>query len=146
MIFELGDKVWNVALVGVRHKLSPLTAAEKLVELSESVADVFTARKLLRDLPKSIKVANSKLAQFKETFETEEYFHHQRVVSVGPPESGIMRDVWITLRDPDEDPDIYFGLASDLLNVAIGKHAPLMFGAQIVLKAGVVITYDREPR
>ena len=42
MIFELGDKVWNVALVGVRHKLSPLTAAEKLVELKKREFGIYS--------------------------------------------------------------------------------------------------------
>lgn len=77
-IFGLGDEVWNIALIGPREGVSKVKACEKLVELSESVGDVITASKILRDAPKQVRVKASNLEAFKDVFETAEFFHYQR--------------------------------------------------------------------
>jgi hypothetical protein len=142
MIFHTEDRVWNIALVEVKPGIDRAKAAEELVRLGENVGDPFSAHKILRALPKSIKVKSSHLEEFKELFETQEYFHHQRYL-VGPhlPPQG--REVWVTMRDPDASPEVFFAMVTGLISQP--PWDKVLQEAQIVLKSGVVITLDKEP-
>lgn len=141
MIFELEDRIWNVALVDLRPGTNRAEAAKELVRLAENVGDQFSAHKILRDLPKSIKVKGTNLEEFKKLFDTQEYFHHQRVVGLDHKVEN--RTIWVTLRDPDANPENYFALMSALI-----RQPPwdkVLLESQIILKNGVVITLDKEP-
>jgi hypothetical protein len=141
MIFHTEDKVWNIALVDLKPGVDRAKAAEELVRLGENVGDPFTAHKLLRSLPKPVKVKDDNLKAFKTLFETQEYFHHQRVMGHQTlPEN---REVWVTLRDPDASPEMYFALTVGLISQQ--PWDKVLRGAQIILKNGVVITLDKEP-
>lgn len=142
MIFHTEDKVWNIALVDLKPGVDRTKAAEELVRLGENVGDPFSAHKILRSLPKQIKVKDDNLEALKEVFETQEWFHHERVL-VGnnmPPEG---RTVWVTLKDPDANPEMFFALVTGLINQP--PWDKVLWEAQIVLKNGVVITLDKEP-
>jgi hypothetical protein len=141
MIFHTEDKVWNIALVDLKPGVDRSKAAEELVRLGENVGDPFSAHKILRTLPKQIKVKDDNLTAFKELFETQEYFHHQRILQFD--NIAVTREVWVTLRDPDSSPESYFALISALI-----RQPPwdkVLREGQIILKNGVVITLDKEP-
>jgi len=142
MIFHTEDKVWNIALVDLKPGVDRAKAAEELVRLGENVGDPFSAHKLLRTLPKQVKVKSCHLEEFKELFETQEYFHHQRIVGNATQPQG-NREVWVTLRDPDASPEAFFALTVGLISQP--PWDKVLREAQIVLKNGVVITLDKEP-
>lgn len=138
-IFGLGDEVWNIALIGPREGVSKVKACEKLVELSESVGDVITASKILRDAPKQVRVKASNLEAFKDVFETAEFFHYQRWLLPLP----FSREVWITVSNPDEELGKYVHIALTVLkDKELSKH---LRGGQIVLEDENSITFDRRP-
>lgn len=139
MLFRLEDRLCNVALVAVRPELSRSEAADQLVRLGKGVDDVLSAYRILRSLPKQVKVAAHQLDEFKRFFETQEYFHHQRFLGTGL----LSREVWVTLRDLDSSPDYYFKWISDL--IFRPPWNSILREAQIVLRNGVVITLDRRP-
>lgn len=141
MIFKLEDRVWNVALVDVKPGVDRADAAEELVSLGENVGDPFSAHKILRELPKQIKVKDENLEAFKKIFETQEYFHHQHIL--GGPGDPRSREIWVTLRDPSSRPDAFFAMISALIQQP--PWDKVLREAQIVLKSGVVITLDKEP-
>jgi len=141
MIFHTEDRVWNVALVDLKPGADRAKAAKELVRLGENVGDPFSAHKILRSLPKSIKVKDDNLEAFKEIFETQEYFHHQRIIGLRHKVEN--REVWVTLRDLDESPDVHFALVTALLNQP--PWDSVLREAQICLRKGVVITIDRRP-
>lgn len=142
MIFELEDRVWNIALVGIQPGVDRAKAAEELVRLGENVGDPLSAHRILRSLPKQVKVRNDNLDEFKKVFETQEYFHHQRVIGHRdrPDEN---REVWVTLRDAESSPEAYFALIVGLISQP--PWDKVLRGGQISLQNGVVITLDRSP-
>jgi hypothetical protein len=142
MIFHAEDKIWNVALVDLKPGVDKSKAVEELVRLGENVGDPFSAHKILRALPKSIKVKSSHLEEFKGLFKTQEYFHHQRFLGGRSPSED--REVWVTLRDPDASPEVFFALVSGLISQQ--PWDKVLWEAQIILKDGVVITLDKEPK
>lgn len=142
MIFHTEDRVWNIALVDLKPGVDREKAAQELVRLGENVGDPFSAHKILRSLPKSIKVKDDNLEAFKEVFETQEYFHHERIlVGNNLPTEG--RQVWVTLRDPDTSPEMYFALLTGLINQP--PWDKVLRESHIILKNGVVLTLDKEP-
>ena len=140
MIFEMEDRVWNIAVIGIRNGVWMATAIKELVRLGENIGDELTARRLLKNLPKSVKVKNDNLDDFKKVFETVEYFHHERIIT---DKHGNKRETWITLKDPDASPDSYAAMIGGLINLE--PWDKVLEGAQITLKSGVVITLDRRP-
>ena len=142
-IFEIGEKVWKVALIGMKPKISKNKSAKELLRLGKNVTDELSARRILQNLPQSIMVEESKLEEFKNIFDTQEFFHYQKFINFPdgvPPE----KEVWVTLLEPDADPEYYFSIiATLLLN-------PLLYcvfkEAKIILKNGIVITFDRKPK
>ncbi len=141
MISQTEDKVWNIALVDLKSGVEKSRAAGELVRLGENVGDLFSAHKLLRTLPKQVKVKDGNLEALKEIFETQEYFHHQRLTDDLDKVKG--REIWVTLRDPDASPEAYFILAIGLISQP--PWDKVFREGQIVLKNGVVITLDKEP-
>lgn len=141
MIFELEDRVWNVALVGIHKGVDRSKAAEELVRLGENVGDPLSAHRILRTLPKQVRVRNDNLDDFKKIFETQEYFHHQRVI--GHKDRPENREVWVTMRDAEASPEAYFALIVGLISQP--PWDKVLRGGQIILQSGVVITLDRSP-
>lgn len=141
MIFHTEDKVWNIALVDLKPGIDRAKAAKELVRLGENVGDPFSAHKILRSLPKQVKVKDDNLQAFKEVFETQEYFHHQRII--GHRDRPENREVWVTLRDPDASPEGYFAMVVGLISQP--PWDKVLRESQIILKNGVVITLDKEP-
>lgn len=137
----LNDFVWNVALVGVVSGVWRATAVKELVRLSENVTDDFSAHKVLRNLPHQVKVKESNLEQFKVVFETQEYFHHHR--NMCPKPDGPGRDVWVTLRDSEASPELYFALIAGLISRP--PWDKLLDEGKLLLKSGVTITLDKDP-
>jgi hypothetical protein len=131
----------NIALVGVRSGVWTATAAKELERMGENVSDAFTARRILKELPKSIQVLPENLEEFKTVFETQEFFHHQRIV--GRLDKVENREVWVTLRNLGEKPDSYFAIVVGLISQP--PWDKVLEGATIKLKNGVVITLDKEP-
>jgi hypothetical protein len=140
MIFETEERVWNIAVVGVQPGVWKATAIKELVRLGENIGDEFTARRLLKELPKQVMVKNENLDDFKKVFETVEYFHHERIVGDRQKNN---RECWITLSDPDASPDAFAAMIGGLLMLEPWDR--VLEGAQITLKNGVVITLDRRP-
>lgn len=143
MMFEMRERMWRIALVGMKPGVKKEHAIKELVRLGENVVDEFTARRFLRDMPKSVKVRNDNLSAIKELFETQEFFHHQRFLSFPGQPPTLERECWVTMSDPDGNPEMYFALASGLISRP--PWDKVLREASIMLKDQVVITFDRRP-
>ena len=143
-IFELGpDKIWNIAVVDMLPGVSQSDAAKALMEMGENVQDEVSARRLLRELPKQVKVKGRDLEKFKKVFETAEWFHHERVIGDRQMNN---RSVWVTRRDPDADVETLFMIAEGLMMDQ--RWHPIFKDCQIIKKLegeDVMITFDRRP-
>lgn len=141
MIFEIGERFWKIALCGVKNN-SKGKAAKELVRLGENVDNELAARRILKNLPHPIHVKNNNLDEFKEIFDTQEFFHHQKYL--GDPLKGIPnKEVWVTLKDPSENPSYYFHLASKL--ISSDSIWDSVKEAKIILNEDVVLTIGRRP-
>lgn len=134
-------KTLNLALIGLQSGVDKSEAVGELVRLGDNVGDPFTAHKLLRDLPTRVKVKEEHLQEFKKVFDTQEYFHHQRIV--GHLHEVVNREVWVTLRDSEASPDIFFAMIIGLISQP--PWDKVLRGATIKLANGVTITLDKEP-
>ena len=124
--------ILKVALLGTHEGISKDRAIKELMRLGENIGYEITARRFLGFPPKSVKVSSDNLEEFKKIFETQEFFHYQRIdLNTG-------REIWVTLEDPDADPDGFF-------KFALGLISDLPWGASIVLQEGAIITFDRSP-
>lgn len=139
-VFELADMVCNIAMIGPHPEVPTSKAVKKLQELGENVRDELTARRMLKEAPKQIKVRESNLEEFKKIFETQEFFHHEFHAVDG---DGVMREYWITTTRPDlPDQDDYCKLAESFLR---SEYRRVLKKGCIALATDVVITFDRRP-
>lgn len=143
-IFELGpDHMWNIAVVGTQPGISPRFAVSALLEMGDNVLDELSARRVLRELPKQVRVKGQDLERFKSVFETVEWFHHERVVNDWQMND---RNVWVTRRDPDADVEMLFMIAEGLL--LDERWGGFFRNCQIIKRLDeedVMITFDRRP-
>jgi hypothetical protein len=139
-IFELGpDKIWNIAVVDLLPGINRSAAATALMRMGANVEDEIGARRLLNSLPKQVQVRGKDLEQFKQVFETAEWFHHERVIGDHKMRN---RSVWVTLVDPDANPEALFIMAQALM---MDERYCGLFRDCRVVKDNFSISFDRRP-
>jgi len=127
-------KIINVAVLAVKPHVEKKVAIYELVDLCKNLTCELDAQRLLLHLPAKVVVPSHKLGRLKRSFETQEYFHYERVMGNG-------RTVWVTVRGALTDPGELFAYAYVILDL----WAKEFTDAEIKLSDGSAITFDHRP-
>jgi len=139
MIFNIGDPVWNAALVEKLVYVSHEEASHALQLYTEDVKDDIAARKVMGALPARVRIQEKNLSSLAEFFVLQTFFHHQKHLQ---DRWGNRRVIWITMQDAHGEPEEYARRAHFLL---WSEEEDMFKGAELKLENGVVITFDHQP-
>jgi hypothetical protein len=127
-------KIINVAVLAVKPHVAKKDAINELMYLCQNVTCELDAQRMLLSLPAKVEILSWKLGRLKRSFETQEYFHYERVMGNG-------RTVWVTVKDALADPGELFARAYVILDL----WAKEFTNAEIKFTDGSAITFDHRP-